>query len=546
MRPITRLRRAPAVVAALAATALAAPFTAPPAAAAPSAAPGPVTPTQSGWVRGSVPDAAKVAAYRGIPYAAAPVGGLRWKAPQPPKPWPGVRQATSFGDACYGTQLPGPPVAMSEDCLSLNVWAPARGVPRAVLVWPAGAGFQTGSSAQPQFDGAALAAEGVVVVTFNYRLGVFGHLARNDLDKEAGSSGAYGLQDQIAALRWVKNNIAAFGGDPSKVTLFGSSAGAHSVGMLMSSPQSRGLFSRAVAQSGAFWDSSHGSLPTHRQAVARGEALSDRLGAPSLAELRAVPAGELNDATAWNPLTDPLVTAFSPSVDGKVLTAAPAEIFRRGQQHDIPLLAGYNTAENFPLFDAQALPHDTPEAFHAAAERLFGAGRMARFKELYPAADAGQAARSASLLLSDMTISEQSWELLNHHRRTARSATYGYKFTYTSPYSPVAAHVAEIPFVLGNLHLPQYFAPTAPPATTADRAFSAKVREYWVNFARRGDPNATGLPAWPAYGGSGTALQELTAAPAPIADPDAARMEFLSSFRGPDGRFPDSWAAPAG
>ncbi|MET9255620.1 carboxylesterase family protein [Streptomyces sp. NPDC003717] len=552
MRPIPRVKRALAVTATVLATALAVPLTAPPAGAAPAAPtalPGPLAPTQSGWVQGSAPDAAGVAAYRGIPYAAPPVRDLRWKAPQAPRPWPGVRQATAFGDACYGTPQPGPAQPMSEDCLSLNVWAPPKNVvPRAVMVWPAGAGFQTGSSAQPLFDGAALAAKGVVVVTFNYRLGVFGYLARHDLDRESGGSGAYGLQDQLAALRWVKTNIGAFGGDPSKVTLFGASAGAHSVGMLMSSPQSRGLFSAAIAESGAFWDTSHGSLPTHQQAVARGEALSGRLGASGVAGLRALPADQLNLATAWNPLTDPLLTAFAPSIDGQVVTAAPAEVFRRGQQLDVPLLAGYNTAENFPLFDPQVLPHSTPAEFYAAAQKLFGADRMARFKQLYPAADAAQAGQAASLLLSDMTISEQSWELLGLHQRTGRTgraATYGYKFTYTSPYSPVAAHVAEVAFVFGNLGLPQYFAPTAPPATAADRAFSDKVMAYWVNFARRGDPNGAGLPAWPAYQGAGSALLELKAAPATVADPDAARLAFLASFR-TDGRFPDSWAATAG
>ncbi|MDX6741674.1 carboxylesterase/lipase family protein [Actinocorallia sp. A-T 12471] len=534
MRKILRARRALLTAAAVVAAAVALP------AAPASALPGSIVPTQAGLVQGTSPDAKGVRAYKGIPYAAAPVGNLRWKAPQAPSPWLGVRQATSFGNACYGVPQPSP-VAMSEDCLTVNVWAPSGVLPKAVLVWPSGAGFQTGSSAQSVFDGAALAAEGVVVVTFNYRLGVFGFLARQDLDQESGSSGAWGLRDQIAALSWVKTNIGAFGGNPNKVTLFGASAGAHSVGMLMASPRTNGLFSKAIAESGAYWDSAHGSLPTHAQAVSRGQALSAQLNAPNLAALRAIPADTLNLATMWNPMTDPLLTAFAPSIDGYVLTKAPAQVFKDGDQRKIPLLAGYNGAENFPLFDLQVLPHGTPAEFYAAAEELFGADRMAEFQQLYPAADNAQAAESAFALLADMTISQQTWEMLDNHQRTTSAAAYGYKFTYTSPYSPVAAHVAEIPFVFGNLDEPQYFSPFSPPATAADRSFSAKVRDYWVNFAETGNPNGSGLPSWPQYTGPGSSLLELKSAPSTIADPDAARFQFLSSFR-TDGRFPASWA----
>ncbi|MFC9331043.1 carboxylesterase/lipase family protein [Kitasatospora sp. NPDC057015] len=499
-----------------------------------SAQPSNVVATDTGLVQGAAPDANGVTAFKGLPYASAPVGPLRWQAPRSAPAWQEVRRADAFGPACWGTQQAGAPaVAMSEDCLTLNVWQPPRrlGPPKAVMVWLHGGGFQFGSSADPKYDGARLAAQGVEVVSLNYRLGAFGFLARPELDREAGSSGDFGLQDQIAALRWVQRNIAAFGGDPGNVTLFGQSAGAHAVGMLMSSPQTHGLFAKAVAQSGAFWDSEYGSIEPHATALAQGAALSTALNAPTLADLRAVPADRLAAASGS--------AFFAPSVDGRVLTDSPAAVFARGGQRRVPLLAGYTGAEDFPVFDARALPHASPEEFRAAAERMFGAGRMAEFARLYPAATPAEAAAQARRLVGDMVISEQSWELLGLQQRTGGSNVYGYTFTYTSPYSPVPAHVADVPFVFGNL-LPQYFAPQAPPAGEADRAFSDTLMAYWTNFAVRGDPNGPGLPEWPQYAGPGSKVMELDAEPAAIAEPDAARLGFLASFRS-GGRFPESW-----
>lgn len=506
------------------------------------AAGGTIIPTQSGLVRGSAPDAAGVQAFKGIPYAAAPVGTLRWKAPRPAATWPGVRSATGYRPSCWATPLPGAPsIPMSEDCLSVNVWTPSprSGPPKAVMVWIYGGGFQFGTSADPRYDGAALAARGVVVVSLNYRLGVFGNLARPELDAESGGSGAYGLQDQIAALRWVRRNIRAFGGNPANVTVFGQSAGAHSIGMLMASPQANGLFAKAIAQSGAFWDSEHGSIATHAEALARGNALSGRLGAPTLAALRAVPAADLSAATTWIPALDPGVTAFAPSIDGQVLRDSPAAVFGQGRQQRIPLLAGFTAAEDVPLFDLRALPHSSPEEFYAAAEKLFGAGRMAEFKVLYPAANAVQATASANQLIGDLVITEQTRTMLRLQKRAGVPNIYGYRFSYTSAYSPIAAHVADVPFVFGNL-FPQYFAPQAPPANAADRAFSNQLMGYWTNFAKQGDPNGTGLPAWRRYTGNGSPVLDLAASPKTVKDPGAARLNFLASFR-TSGRFPASW-----
>ncbi len=227
----------------------------------------------SGVVRGLPRDERGVLAFKGIPYAAAPVGDLRWRAPQPVPAWSGVRDATRYGyralSALTGDQVPGPP--HNEDCLTLNLWTAARGSDerRPVMVWIHGGGFQFGSSASPVTDGTGLAALGAVVVSFNYRLGVLGFLGHPELDRE-GPSGNYGLQDQIAVLRWVQTNTAAFGGDPGNVTVFGESAGAHAIGILLASPLTKGLIHKAIGQSGAFWDSSNGPLSTFDETRARG------------------------------------------------------------------------------------------------------------------------------------------------------------------------------------------------------------------------------------------------------------------------------------
>ncbi|MGY3466752.1 carboxylesterase type B [Bradyrhizobium sp. LM6.11] len=329
-----------------------------------------VVSTQAGSVRGGPRDASGVLAFKGIPYAAPPVGPLRWCAPQPPSPWDGVRDALAFGAGCLSAlendQRPGP---RDEDCLYLNVWTAAKHADekRPVMVWIHGGGFQFGSSANPATDGGALAAKGVVVVSFNYRLGIFGFYAHPDLDTEA-PSGNYGLQDQLMALRWVKANIAGFGGDPDNVTLFGESAGAMAVGILMASPLAHGLFHKAIGQSGAFWDGKHGPLQGFEEARARGLAFARQQGNGSIAALRSMPADRLNAAAPWSFRTSPVVTAFSPSIDHHVVPDVPARRFLRGEQMHIPLLAGWNAAEEVP-FAPQSLPDQSAKAFVAAAAR---------------------------------------------------------------------------------------------------------------------------------------------------------------------------------
>lgn len=500
---------------------------------------------ETGAVRGVPRNERGILTFKDIPYAAAPVGDLRWRAPQPPPPWSAVRDATQYGARFLSAWLedptPGPP--RSEDALSLNVWTAARAADerRPVMVWVHGGGFQFGSAASPAIDGSRLAERGAVVVTFNYRLGVLGFMAHPALDAE-GPSGNYGLQDQLAALRWVKANIAQFGGDPDNVTVFGESAGAHAIGILMASPLAKGLMHKAIGQSGAFWDTFHGSLPTFDEARARGIAFANRLGKTSAGALRAMPAEAINAAAPWDFSTDPAASAFSPHIDRYVVPDVPAARFLRGEQLRIPLMAGWNATEDWPFRDMTVLAHETAATFRQAAERMFGANRVSDFLVHYPAGSDAEATASAHMLLGDLLISQQTWEWLDLQRRFSDVPVYGYAFTYTSPYVPIASHVVEIPFVFGTL-TPQFIVNGAMPPGDADRALSETMMTYWVNFATRGDPNGPGLPPWPAYGNDGI-VQKLATTVEPQANAQAARFRFLASYR-TDGVFPATWRAHA-
>lgn len=483
----------------------------------------------SGKLAGSPADASGIVSFKGIPYAAPPVGNLRWKAPQPVPHWDGVRDATHFGHQCWAAKaFAGPAVAnSSEDCLYLNVWsgAKSRSAKLPVMVWFHGGGFQFGSGSDPASDGTMLAKKGVVVVTLNYRLGVFGFLSRPDLDAESGGrkSGMYGIQDLIAALTWVKDNISQFGGDPDNVTVFGESAGSHAIGILMSSPLAKGLFHKAIGESGAFWES---EIRPYGDAQATGVALGAQLNAPTLERLRQISAAELVDATDWNL---EVATKFSPVVDGYVLPELPYLRFKNGRQNDVPLIAGWNMAEG-SLFHGYSLPHDTAKAFTDAAAKKFGTENMKDFLQHYPASSAEQAAQSAEALVGDLSIKYETWTWALQQQKTGRSPVFVYNFSFTSPFTPVAGHVTEVAYVFGNF-LPRPFHGKAA-ATAQDHAMSEAIQSYWTNFARTGNPNGPGLPQWPQFAGdeTGQAIHLGNAIQAGAVE-GKARFHFLDRFR---------------
>ncbi|BBB01258.1 putative carboxylesterase [Actinacidiphila reveromycinica] len=518
--------------------------------------------TESGPVEGIFGRDRSITVHRGIPYAAPPVGPLRWRPPEPPVRAQGVLKAGAFAPMCpqspRDASRAGIDLPMSEDCLYLNVWAPtdaARRGPLPVLVWVYGGGFRAGTGAHPRYDGEALARRDLVVVTFNYRLGAFGFLATPELSAESahGASGNYGLLDTIALLRWVRDNIAAFGGDPGRVTVAGQSAGAGTVNFLAMSPLAKGLFHRAIAQSHARYarDPELRYLATSYRTLADAEesglTYAREHGARSLADLRALPWQKLVDG---RPAFDTRVDSagggkppmFRPVVDGWVLPHGYDETYAAGLQNDVPYLAGNNLHESGAVPESTfaehrtraasavspGLPpvHVTLDAFVTAARHRFGP--MAdEFLRLYPAGSDDEAARAGNAAVHDNSrISTYLWGA----QWTERAARPVYTYFWTHP-SPAqgqeprrASHSSEIEFVFDNL------TPGSAPWTDEDHEIAAVVSAYWANFAATGDPNGPGLPHWPAYSRHAPAVMELGAhfGPIPIADPD--RLDFWRRF----------------
>ncbi len=500
------------------------------AAAGPSPGTPPVVTLTTGRVSGIRDVAAGVDAFKGIPYAAAPTGALRWRPPQPPARWTGVRQARHFGPRCMQLPLYSDMVfrsaGMSEDCLDLNVWAPADRVGRRlpVLVYFFGGGFAAGDGSEPRYDGASLARRGIVTVTVNYRLGVFGFLALPALAAESAhhAAGNYGLLDQVAALQWVRRNIAAFGGDPEQVTIGGESAGSMSVSALMASPLSRGLIRRAIGESGAVL----GNLapPPLAAAERQGAAFERRVGAHSLSGLRALPAATLLAASA-----DQALGAFMPDVDGYFLPRSPAAIYAAGGQAHIALLVGSNSEEGSY---ADLLNHQppTPANYRAAVERQFGADAAAVLR-LYPGRDEREVEASGTALAGDGFIAFATWRWMQLQKRTGGAPVYYYYFTKGRPAArdgatgpgTGATHSGEIEYALGNLDGNHAYAWTA-----ADHAVSATMEGYFANFIKTGNPNGAGLPHWPAVAASdgGLLRQSVGTRTHTIVDHSAARYGF--------------------
>lgn len=465
--------------------------------------------TTAGTVQGTTPPGTTIRVFKGIPYAAPPVGERRWQPPAPAVAWEGIREATKYGPACLQGKIFGDInfTELSEDCLTLNVWTPAKapGERLPVMVWIHGGGFQAGAGGEPRHDGTAFARKGLVLVTINYRLGVFGFFAHPELTRESGrgASGNYGMLDQVAALRWVQENIAAFGGDPGNVTIFGESAGSFAVSALMASPLAAGLFHKAIGESGAFFSIGAGALALAPLAESeqRGEKFAAGLGAGSLAALRAKPGAELLQAAmkaqSW----------FTANVDGYFLPQDVAGIYAAGRQSRVPLLAGWNADE---IRSSVTLRKEKPtaESFAAETRKRFGDQADAALK-VYPAATDAEAIESAAALASDLFIGYSTWKWIETHLQTAGAPLYRYSFDRKIPVAPGATvngmpatsrdigarHAGEIEYVFGALELSL----PAVPWEQVDRTLSDTMTTYWANFARTGDPNGAGFPKWPRY-----------------------------------------------
>jgi para-nitrobenzyl esterase len=453
-----------------------------------------------------------VRSFKGIPFAEPPVGNLRWTAPRPPKNWTGVRPAAQFGARCMQQPLFSDMVfrsnGMSEDCLYLNVWTPARsGSERLpVLVYFFGGGFMAGDGSEPRYDGESMARKGIVAVTVNYRLGVFGFMAHPDLSKESRhhASGNYTLLDQNAALVWVQRNIAAFGGDPRKVTIAGESAGSVAVSAQMASPLSRDLIAGAIGESGSIL----GTLApvTLAQAEEQGVKFAAAAGASGIAALRAMTSAQVMEAAS-----KPGVGRFSPAIDGYFFPEPPLAIFQAGKQARVPLLAGWNSEES----NARGvLGRETPtrENLQKAIERLYGADAAAVL-EAYAASTDEDVPQVATDLAGDRFIAYSTWKWIDESARTGGKPVYRYFYSRprprmaaaqaTSNPAPAArgaAHSAEIEYAMGNLAGNKVY-----DWTEDDRKVSAVMQEYFANFIKTGDPNGKGLPQWPAVKPDGAA-----------------------------------------
>ena len=486
--------------------------------------------THAGVVEGK--EASGVRAFLGIPYAEPPVGDRRWKPPVPAKKWSGVRKATEFGAHCMQGKIYGdmkfPDPGGSEDCLSLNVWVPANHPGKLpVMVWIYGGGFVAGSTSEPRQDGTNLARQGVVVVSMNYRLGIFGFFVHPELAKESGhnAAGNYGLLDQLEALKWVHENIAEFGGDPANVTIFGESAGSFSVSAQMASPLAKGLFQKAIGESGAaFFSGGLSFEPLSVREEKDVKAVSDKLGVHTLAELRAIPAEKLLE-----PFAPPKSRGFDfgPDIDGYFLPEALPAIFAAGKQNDVALLAGWNHDEaSFEIAFNPQKP--TAESMKANAQKEFG-DKAEEFLRLYPTDTDQQTMRSAVDFAGDRFIAFSTWAWMEAQSKTGKQPIYRYRFDLGPPQNPKgprlgAYHSAEIEFVFGQLD-----SKTDVTWLPEDRELSTEMQKYWTNFARDGNPNGPGLPQWPAYsGGDGWQVMYLDAQPHAEKDGQRERYEFLA------------------
>jgi len=478
--------------------------------------------TANGIVEGTADKSTGVRMFKGVPFAEPPVGDLRWKAPQPVKNWQGVRQTVQFGPRCMQRPIYGDmgfrSNGMSEDCLYLNVWTPAKSdrekLP--VLVYFFGGGFQAGDGSEPRYDGESMATKGIVSITVNYRLGIFGFFAHPELTNESPrhASGNYALLDQNAALLWVQQNIAAFGGDPKRVTIAGESAGSIAVSAQMASPLSKGLIAGAIGESGSIISTL--SATPLAEVERNGVKFATTVGAASLAALRAMSAEQLLEATA-----KPGTPRFSPTIDGYFFPKSPMEIYAAGEQAHVPLLVGSNS-EEMGFFGVTGRDAPTVENYRKALQRLYPDKADEVFK-LYPATTDSEVMESARELASDRFIAYSTWKWIDLSAKTGGKPSYYYYYcrprpamrpemgnataglaggvvtgnaaaANPRPRPSGAVHSAEIEYAMGNLDGNKVYS-----WTPEDYKVSKTMQAYFANFIKTGNPNGAGLPIWPTF-----------------------------------------------
>lgn len=476
---------------------------------------------EGGLISGKTDSSGLVKIFKGIPFAATPLGEFRWKAPQPVIPWEGIKSCTENPAApmqnppvpffAWSEEFLIPKAPISEDCLYLNVWTAAdkKDEKRPVMVWIYGGGFSSGGNTVPLYDGEDLAKKGIVVVAINYRVGMLGFLAHPELSAEnpEQTSGNYGLLDQIAGLEWVKKNIAEFGGDPDNVTIAGQSAGAFSVNALVVSPKAKGLFHKAIAQSGGMFNRGTGLISGIQGAEERGKQLTDTLGI-TLADLRQLPADSLLKIPA----------RFGPVVDGKILPNV-REAFENGTFSDVPLLTGWNADDR-----VSGNPPTTPSEFKANAKKQFG-GRAGEYLELFPAENEVELSESLKTIgVLGFGFQNYTWAKMQSEK--GLNDAYLYFFTRVPPGEPNfgAFHSAEFSYALHTLRNWNR------PFEQADYDLERQMSDYWVNFVKTGNPNGEGLPEWPVFNPENPLVIELGTEVKTRAMPFWPQMKFMESL----------------
>lgn len=510
---------------------------------------------ENGVLEGTRDSGSPLLIFRGVPFAAPPVGELRWKEPQPVKNWEGVRKADQFGNKPMQKPIFGDmgfrSANMNEDCLYLNVWTPAKSMKEKlpVLVYFYGGGLVAGDGSEPRYDGETLAKKGIVVVTINYRLGVFGFFSHPDLTKESPnhSSGNYGYLDQHAALVWVQKNIDKFGGDPKHVTIAGESAGSISVSVQMASPLSKNLIVGAIGESGAGINPTLASIPL-AEAEKSGVAFVESIKGGSIQEMRAMSASDLLDA-AYKP--GQTRTATTPTVDGYFLPKTLPQIFEAGEQAKVPIMVGWNSAE-VPYQVVMRADAPTLENYQKAVSTLYG-DKSAEVLKLYPASSDKEVIKVATDLSSDRFIVYSTWKWAELQIKTGGKPVYRYLFSRVRPAmtaamgdakpglaggvikgeaaknappapAPVgAAHASEIEYALGNLASNKVY-----DWTPDDYKVSATMVDYFANFIKTGNPNGAGLAKWDANTGKGPVkFMDIDVKSVQKTENDRARYIFL-------------------